>query len=355
MPLCVSCRGEYQVPTRAGQETAEQPFLCTRCGQNNQRWHEWETARFGTHFGRFFFRGIPWGLLALGSFLLPVVALAAADAITPVASVRIGIPLAILLNFVNIALLYALKDSLWRYDVLSQVKRGGFRPPLYAWAVTFFVLALVFGLALVFMIEARAGDTEARPTEGLVRVLTTVMLALTFVNVTLSAMFMAAHDYGRWLDREMPQPIYAQESRLLRVIEDGVRDRIGQATGRAEQGVAVTIVDIERTRDGGVDLVVSAEIDADGNGSLKKLQYWKITADRWGRLRKMSPEGPPQYIEVPAQDTAGAQRSGESGDGGHIVVTDEETEKSEPLWERTFKTSSETTVAIDSSSRYWME
>jgi hypothetical protein len=355
MPLCISCRGEYWVPAEDDQKVKEKPpeaaspspfdevvpreevqeseaatsalempsapspglpeaydlqdlppFICARCHQNNQRWHEWDTAGGVAHFGRFFLRSIPWGWLALISFLLPLLTIAAADSIVPVASVRIGVPLAVLLIFVNVALLYAIRDSLWRYNVLGRVAHGGFRPSLVTLGVTFFVLALIFGLALVFMMEAPADDPEAEPTQGLLRVLTTIMLALTFVNVTLSAMFLAAHDYGRWLDREMLQPIYAEERRLLGVIEEGVLERIQRATGKGPNAVTTTIVDIERAKDGGVDLVISAEAPSDGNESLMKLQNWKVKANRWGQIKKMSGEGPPQYVELPVAETSEA-------------------------------------------------
>lgn len=320
MPLCVSCRGEYWAPTEESWEAREQPkgiatspspssglakvydledlppFICARCHQSNERWHRWATASGAAHFSRFFFQSLPWGWLALGSFGLPLLALAAADLITPVASIRIGIPLAILLIFVNVALLYALKESLWRYDLMARVGRG-FRPPLALLAVTAFVLALVFGLAIAFMAEGRADTPEAPPTEGLLRVTTTILLSMTFVNVTLSAIFMAGHDYGRWLNRKMPQPIYAQERRLLGVIEDGLQTRIRQATGKQDEAIETAIVDIERTHNGGVILMVSAEINSDKE-TFKQLQTWKVTTDRWGRVRKMSREGPPQYIEL---------------------------------------------------------
>ncbi|UCG12284.1 MAG: hypothetical protein JSU72_17580 [Deltaproteobacteria bacterium] len=352
MPVCVSCRGEYEALPRETEEVREQVLACTRCGQDNRRWHKWDTASGGAHFERFFLRSIPWGYLALISFLLPLLAVAAADSIVPVASVRIGVPLAILLIFVNVALLYAIKDSLWRYDVLSRVGRG-FRPSLVALGVTFFVLALIFGLALVFMMEARADDPEARPTEGLVRVLTTIMLALTFVNVTLSAMFLAAHDYSNWLDREMPQPIFAQERRLLDVIEAGVLEGIRRATGKGDQGVTTTIVELERCRDGGVDLVISAEVASNEKESLRKLQNWKITTNRWGRTKKMSQEGPQQYVELPTSDTDGADQGEEMEDDEDHGTAEQE--EAEVIWERDYRSQSATCVAITSSSQHWTE
>jgi hypothetical protein len=242
--------------------------------------------------------------LALFSFVLPVIAALAID-FTPVASERIGVPLAILLIFVNFALLYALKDSLWRYDLLARVGRG-FRPPMALLGIIFFVMALIFGLVIVFMLEARAAMPEAGPTQGLVRVATTILLAFTFVNVTLSAMFMAAHDYSQWLNKEMPQPIYAQERRLLAVIEDGLGEQIRQAVGKDRatgqgKSVETTVVGIERTDDAGVILTLNAETDLQlgaGRDSLRQLQGWRIETDRWGRVIKMSQEGSPQYFAI---------------------------------------------------------
>jgi hypothetical protein len=307
MPVCIACQGEYWVPTKEEQEIQEQPpsvaplfpfdelspfeedqeskeltptprpptplselgqlygrqdlppFICARCGQSNERWHAWDTAGGGAHFRRFFVESVPWGWLALISIVLPALAAWLAD-FTPVASERIGIPLALVLIFVNVALLYALRDSLWRYDVLSRVGRG-FRPSLAALAVTAFLLALIFGLALAFMVEAHAARLESGPTQSLLRVTITILLALTFVDVTLSAIFMAGHDYGHWLNREMPQPIYAQETRLLGVVEDGLRAKIRQATSKHE-AVDMTIVDVERTGDAGVILLIIGNLES---------------------------------------------------------------------------------------------
>jgi hypothetical protein len=399
MPLCVSCRGEYWAPAEKSQEStagppaaaplspfeqltprdADQdteaqapgdptppalsglarvyglpelaPYVCARCHQSNERWHEWVNESGIAHFTRFFFLSHPWGLLAITSFGLPFLTLLAAKFIKPVASLNIGIPLALLLIFVNVALLYALKDSLWRYDLFSRVARG-FKPTLWMLAVIAFVLAVNFGVAIAFMVEARIDGHEAEATEGLVRTLNTVLLSMTFVNVTLSALFMAGHDYGNWLNRTMPQPIYAQERRLLGVIQDGLQARVRQAMGRTNQTVAITIVDIERTSDAGVILKVSAEADSDQE-DLKQLQDWKITADMWGRVKKMSREGPPQYIKVTVPDSAEADEDEAMSENGRDVVA-KEGDIIQP-WEESHKTRSETTISVTSRRRSWME
>ncbi len=415
MPLCVSCRGEYWLPfegratTEPGTSAATTPtwreefqaderreaaraappdleggqeagsrtpvgnvpppaasdlaqlyrrpevpaFVCARCGQSNEHWHAWASQSGLIRFSRFFFHSLPWGWLALISFVLPVVAAAVID-FTPVASERIGIPLAILLIFVNFALLYALKDSLWQYDHLARVGRG-FRPSLALLTVIAFVLALVFGLALVFMLEARKATPEAGSTEGLVRVITTILLAMTFVNVTLSALFMAGHDYGNWLNREMPQPIYSQERRLLRVIEDGLRAKIRQATGK-DGPVEITIADLERSADAGVILMVNTETEVkpDPEGeALRQLQNWRVEADRWGQIIKMSREGTPQYIAIEKASTNGTpeadQGKAEAAKEGEIVAA------KESYAVESYKTRSETTISIASRRQHWME
>jgi hypothetical protein len=416
MPLCVACRGEYRLPPRETKKTISQllidlmkmffsrwrqaieqqllsnadqlspeerqetrvetsaettssslpsglvqeydlsklpPFICARCGQSNERWHKWTTKGGFARFRRFFFQSAPWGWLALISVVLPVVATAVID-FTPVASKRIGMPLAILLILVNSALLYALKDSLWQYDNLARVGRG-FRPSLTLLTVIAFVLALIFGLALVFMLEARKATPEAGSTEGLVRVITTILLAMTFVNVTLSAIFMAGHDYGSWLNREMPQPIYAQERRLLRVIEDSVRAKIQQVTGK-DGPVEITIADLERTADAGVILMINTETEVkpDPEGeALRQLQTWRVEADRWGQIIKMSREGTPRYIAI---EKASANGTAEAGQGKADSAKEGEIVPAEESYAlESYKTRSETTISIASRRQHWME
>jgi hypothetical protein len=325
------------------------PFVCSRCGQNNQHWHAWATAGGVAHFSRFFFHSVPWGWLALFSFGLPILAARAVD-FTPVASERIGFALAYILIFVNVALLYALKDSLWYYEVLAGVT-SGFRPHLASLAVIAFVLALVFGLVIGFMLEARSGVSDSQPTEGLVRVITTILLAMTFVNVTLSAIFMAGHDYGNWLNRHMPQPIFAQEGRLLNVIEQGVREKIRQATGEDGARIEATIVEMERTNEGGAELTMRTRTDAENEG-YRRLQDWKITADRWGRVRKMSREGPLQYVKLPSEDKKEAVEGKSKEDKDEKTPAEGELV---PRWEQTHHRQSETTISVSSRNRQWME
>jgi hypothetical protein len=140
---------------------------------------------------------------------------------------------------------------------------------------------------------------------------------------------MAGHDFSNWLDREMPQPIYAQEGRLLDVIRKGVQAKINQANGKKDGEIQTTIADMERTNDGGVVLIVRAEIDADEKG-FKKLQDWKITTDRWGGIRKMSQAGPLRYVKGPVRDDSKDDRGDKKGDDDQKISPDT---NSEPPWQ----------------------
>ena len=136
------------------------------------------------------------------------------------------------------------------------------------------------------------------------RVTTTILLALTFVNVTLSAMFLSAHDFSQWLNKEMPQPIYAQERRLIGVIRDSLEAEIRKITGKdratgQEKSVETSIANIDRTGNAGVILLLDADVVSETETEqIRQLQTWNIEADRWGRIVKMSKEGTPRYIAI---------------------------------------------------------
>jgi hypothetical protein len=324
------------------------PYICARCGQSNEQWHAWTDESGFKHFNQFFFLSSPWGWLALLSFATPILAFLLLD-FSPIASVGIALSLTMVLIFVNVALLYSLKDSLWRYDLVARVGRN-FLPQLALLAIITFVLAVVFGLILGFMLEARITRPEVGPVEGLGRVFTTLMLAMTFVNVALSAMFMAGHDYSNWLNKQMPQPIYAQERRLLGVIEDGLRAEIRQVMDK-DSKVQSSIKGLERTAYAGVILIVNTETEFKpqlGKETLKQLQSWRITADRWGRIQEMQTEGTPQYIVI--EQKAVEVEEGQKTDNGKVGPAKEV--EIIPAGEN-LNSRSDTTISVTSSRRYW--
>lgn len=193
-----------------------------------------------------------------------------------------------------------------------------------------------------------------------------ILLALAIVGFALTMIFMAAHKYSEWLNREMPQPVYTQEGRLLKVIEDSVKAIMLQTMGHdrvtgEERDVRVGIIEFERTANAGINLKlnVDKEVKPDPDGDVfKELLTYIIEADRWGRIRKMKQEGVPRYIAVEKvtingadeaeddQETNGGQESPSNGyllpSGGNGSVD-------------SFITQSDTMISIISRRRHWSQ
>jgi hypothetical protein len=305
MPTCIVCKGEYYTTY----------MQCTKCGVNNESW-ETERTRSGASRALQFFLGSIWGLLALSSLVLPAVSIVAYDYIQPVASVRIGVPLAIIVCLVIFLFTYALRFSTREYELLRQVRKGR-QPTLALMALLAFTLALVLALAVVFVLEAREMETrrlealnlKARklevlylealdlarklesldlarkleafylealdlqaldklsPIGGLTRVMLTVSFSLTFVNVTLSAMLMSIRSFAKRLNELVPQPIFLRDDLLVDVVIKVAEKQLGGKT-------TLSLVEMSRTDDGGIKALVKDEVQE---------KQWELEADHWGR------------------------------------------------------------------------
>lgn len=282
MATCISCKGEYN---------EERPEECPRCGADNRNWHSHKNLDPWTRF-RDFFLGNVWGLLALGSLVLPFAPAFLKDFET-VAARRVVVPLAIILCLVILLFTHALKLSLREYEWLRQIKKG-WNPPLSVISVIAFNQALFLALVVVFAL-----DTER--TRGWVRVLLTIAFSLAFVSVTLSAMLMAIRDYARKLDELVPQPIFMHEGRLLRVIVDAAEKKLGDDT-------PLEVQEWRRTVSGGVraSLVFNSGLEerqVRTSGGVQTIiveeeQQWEAVADAWGHLASLQEKGSKRLTQV---------------------------------------------------------
>ncbi len=283
MATCISCKGEYN---------AEHPEACPRCGADNRNWHRHKNLSSLARFDNFFF-GSVWGLLALVSLVLPLAPALLWDTFNTVAAMRVVVPLAILLCFIIFLFTHALKLSLREYEWLRRIKRG-WNPPLSVISLVAFNLALMLGLAVVFVLDSER-------THGLVRVLLTIAFSLAFVNVTLSAMLMAIRDYARKLDELVPQPIFMHEERLLRVIVGAAEKKLGDDTSlevqewrRPASGGVRALLTFNsglkerqvRTSEGAQTIIVEEE------------QQWEAVANTWGHLISLEEKGGKRLTQV---------------------------------------------------------
>jgi hypothetical protein len=210
--------------------------------------------------------GSAWGLLALNSLLLPAVGIVFPDYVQPVASVRIGVPLAIILCFVIFLFTYALRFSAREYELLRQVRKG-WQPTLALMSLLAFNMALVMALAFAFVLEAHLFESPLRYTQGLTRALMTIFFSLTFVNVTLSAMLMSIRSFAKRLDELVPQPIFLRDKLLREVIIKSAQEQLG---GKK----TLSLVEMSRTDEGGIKALVEDSVQG---------RQWGLEADPWAR------------------------------------------------------------------------
>jgi hypothetical protein len=283
MATCISCKGEYN---------QERPEECPRCGANNENWHIHKNLGSLARFSNFFF-GSVWGLLALVSLVLPLVPTLLWDTFNTVVAMRVVVPLAILLCFIVFLFTHALKLSLREYEWLRRIKRG-WNPPLSVISLVAFTLALILGLAVVFVLDSER-------TRGLERVLLTIAFSLAFVNLTLSAMLMAIRDYALRLDELVPQPIFMHEDRLLRVIVGTAEKKLGDDT-------SLEVQEWRRAASGGVRALLTfnsglEERQVRTSGGLQTIiveeeQQWVAVANAWGQLLSLEEKGSKRLTQV---------------------------------------------------------
>ena len=263
MPTCIACKSEY----------ATNNPRCPRCQADNANWDRERTRSGISRAGQFFLRSV-WGILALTSLPLPILAILFLD-FQPVASVRIGVPLAIILCFVIFLFTYHLRFSARESELLRQVRTG--QPPSLALlALLAFSSALVMALALAFTLEA---DEKDLPTQGLIRVMMTLAFSIVFVNVTLSAMLMAIRDFARRLNELVPQPIFLQEDHLVKVVLASASKNLGKGTN-------LELVEMSRTERGGVKILAkdcSQPTQPSLGEANKVVDKWEIETDHWGQ------------------------------------------------------------------------
>jgi hypothetical protein len=219
-----------------------------------------------------FFGGV-WGLLAVSSLVLPAVSIVAYDYVQLVASVRIGVPLALILCFVVFLFTYALRFSAREYELLRHVRKG-WQPTLALMALLAFNMAVIMALAVAFVLEAHLDEFSSTYTTGLTRALMTIFFSLTFVNVTLSAMLMSIRSFAKRLNELVPHPIFLRDDLLVDVLIQSAQKQLGGKT-------TLSLVEMSRTDGGGIRALVKDSVQE---------KQWELEADQW--VRRLSIKRP---------------------------------------------------------------
>ena len=280
---CVACHSALNRASLAS---------CPRCGAYNQAWRAWLRAGIQEHLRRFFLRS-PWGRLALVSLLLPLVSWGVLGS-GFITFGTVTLLVSLLLSLAGLFFLFARRDALWTYELTRQVSpryRAGLLHVGGAGFLVFTVMAVSLGAGIF----GHWPTVSLEPTRGWV----VLKMSLAFTANTLAAGLYAVYAYGRWLSRTFPSPVFLDEVRLLGLVDRAVKPRIQVKTGSTYEVVAVQVVERSRTDQAGLDLEVRAEAETGKSWQGQRLtavQHWRVLADKWGRVRSLSQEGPLEYV-----------------------------------------------------------
>ena len=143
------------------------------------------------------------------------------------------------------------------------------------------------------MAEARK---QALVRRRLSRLFFTLLLVLNFFCFSLATCALAVRSFGERINDVLPQPLFMQQDRFLRVVLDALRARL-DGLG------ALGVIEMNRTKKGGLELLLrhrlgpAYELAKDKEGKQKPLivreeRFIKVKSDPWGRVLSVQREGP---------------------------------------------------------------
>lgn len=268
------------------------PARCPRCGADNRAAFAWRRAGWRRRLPRFLLRS-PWGWLALLSLLAPPVSWGALDfkLKSPETALLLGFTLA---GLAGLGFIYARRDALWLAELARRAASGGRGAllPLAGAGLALFILVGGYLLLGWGRSSIQGGAPGAPPGWPLA-----TALGAAFAGQTLAAGLFSLLDYGRWLSRTFPGPVFLKEGRLLRLVAQAAEPRLRLGGGGASPA-AIRCVACRRTAQAGLRLTVRAESETDQaleGHYLRAVQHWQVVADRWGRIERLARLGPLEY------------------------------------------------------------
>lgn len=302
MPICKTCHGEYipesclcpkcEIPLRRGEDFCQQcrsvvgeKRLCPRCKSDVTVW-ERESFSLVEFMKR-------WGALGLlpsfGAILIfPLLWLPNATIVHYLMTV-FGIALSQLI----IILLYIERLVWHERQWATKIYEAKFHSLPYLIGMMFLIGGI---LSTVVIIMQQGWDN---PTIGY-QLIFAGSYVVTMALLTAGFTFLAIQDYLNQLEERVPQPIFANTEKLLRVVLDAtirtlnlLNDSENQASKRLERDTNRTYEVLEASRipeHGGIDILLREyKPAAEPNTPEWSYEIWHIAADRWGRIHILRP------------------------------------------------------------------
>jgi len=304
MPICRTCRGEYDqqgslcpkcgAPVgadvscceRCQMDTSEHR-LCPRCKSDVGAWEAqdisfvdfivWEGGILGllpgaaALFAWLFF----WEPRVLSFYYLPVLTLAT-----------------FLVCVLAVFVLYVKRLFWWERWLASQVYR--------ATPLSIISVISISGVAGVFLASLWVFfyTLWGKPDTFTHKLIFTAVYSLSYVSLTVTITLVAIHTYITRLERFVPQPIFMDTKRLLRVVVEEVIAAVNLKFMNSPEYPSSSglkpIYDVRETlrspETGGIDVLLrecKRVRHPDGNGKMQAEwaeMFWRVSADRWGRV-----------------------------------------------------------------------
>jgi len=272
--------------------------ICPFCGADNSGARALSTLGGGERFRRFFLN-FP-GILALIFALAPLVTLFARRSLGPYISIGISTVLAVFLSCLIVFFSYSLKGKLRDYSWSRRVKKGLWPSP-----ILIMIVALVIALALALAFVATYKD------EGSSHLLNSLMYSGIFIFFSLAFALGAAQQYVGYLDgtMQLPEPIFAHEDRLARVITESAQRKLGNIT-------PLHPLEMERTGGGGATILFAhygeAECKMAKDGTpiiVREERKWLVVANEWGNILSLKEKGTQRLTEIKKSPETALQKA----------------------------------------------
>lgn len=286
MATCKTCRGEY----------LDAQNRCPRCNSDTKGW---QSAQIDLE--RFLFQG-GFAVLIIPLIVTAMLPLRPRLLTATLTRYLVTISVTMILCYASILAIfssrYSLRERLWDIHVAQDTSLH----PAIAAAIAFLVsiASLVVAFIITQIVEADAGLA--------IQLLFFTFCALGFILLTASLTFFIVLAQVEILNDKVPHPIYVNTNRLLNIAlreaNNSLRDSSPAAGENA--GYHFEVVTLERTPDLGIDVLVHAQhlrqkLDLQRGLSDKQTgecNFWRINADKWGRIRSLKPEACPCHFHL---------------------------------------------------------
>ncbi|MDY7039971.1 MAG: hypothetical protein SVX38_03830 [Chloroflexota bacterium] len=261
--------------------------ICPFCGADNSGARVLSARGEGGRLLHFF--GTATGILAMLFALAPLITPFLRSFLGPYINVVMSMAFPVFLSLLLIFLTYSMKNSLRDYLWSQRVKKR-LRPPL----------TLIMALSLVAALMLTGLFVVTYKNEGSSSLRNSLLYSGIFIFFSLAFILATALQYANYLDGTMrwPEPIFAQEDRLVRVITESAQRKLGDKA-------PLYLLEMERTPAGGAEILFAhygdPEYRVTKNGdpiTVQEERKWLLTANEYGNIVSLREKGLQRLTEI---------------------------------------------------------